>query len=105
MTERVKAKVNEDFDLVVVLDGMTKLLQPLDVVINRPLKVAFWQLYNQLMTTTKHELRCGSRMKRMLLPTVCVWILAAWHSVSPEIVEKSFKVSGISLKLMGVRIS
>jgi hypothetical protein len=32
MTERVKAKVNKDGDLIVIPGGMTKLLQPLDAV-------------------------------------------------------------------------
>jgi len=72
---------------------MIKLLQPLDIVIKRPFEVAFWLLYNQWMTTTKHELTPSSRTKYTSLPTVCEWILAPWHSVSPEIVEKSFKVT------------
>jgi hypothetical protein len=46
MAERVKAKVNEDFDLDEIPCGMTKLLQPLDVVINRPFKIVFRRLYN-----------------------------------------------------------
>jgi hypothetical protein len=45
MSERVKAKLNNYSDLV-ILSGMTKLLQPLDVFINWPFKVTFWQLYN-----------------------------------------------------------
>jgi hypothetical protein len=73
----VKAKVNKDSDLVMP-SGMTKLLQPLDVFINLPIKVAFWWLYSQWMTTTKHELRPVSGMKCMLVPTACEWILAAW---------------------------
>jgi pantothenate kinase type III len=40
MIERVKAEVNEDSNLL-ISGGMTKLLQPLDFVINRPLKVMF----------------------------------------------------------------
>jgi hypothetical protein len=71
MTERVKPKVNKDSDLLVIPGGMTKLLQPSDVVINQPFKVTFWPLYNQWMTTTKHELRPSCRAKRTLLPTVC----------------------------------
>jgi hypothetical protein len=54
--KRVKAEVNKDSDLLVIPNGMTKRLPPLDIVINRPFKIAFWQLYNQQMTTTKHEL-------------------------------------------------
>jgi hypothetical protein len=57
MTDRVKTKVNKDSDFLLIPGGMTKLLQTLDVVINRPFKVAFWWLYNQWVTTTKHELR------------------------------------------------
>jgi hypothetical protein len=45
MTERVKAKVNEDSNLVIP-EGMTKLLQPVDTVINWPFTVTFWWLYN-----------------------------------------------------------
>jgi hypothetical protein len=94
MTERVKAKVNEDSDLVVIPGGMTKLLHPLDIIINRPFKVAFRRLYNRWM---KHELRPSGRTKHTPLPTVC----AAWCSVYPEIVEKSFKVTGISSEMDG----
>jgi hypothetical protein len=34
MTERMKVKVNKDSDPIVIPSGMTKLLQPLNVVIN-----------------------------------------------------------------------
>jgi hypothetical protein len=100
MKERVKAKVNKDSNLVVIPGGMT-ILQPLDVVINWPFKVTFWQLYNQWMTTMKHELRPSGITKHTTSPTVCEWILAAWCSISPEIVKKSFKVIGISNEMDG----
>lgn len=32
---------------------------------------------------------------------MCDWILAAWCSTSPKIVEKSFKVTGISNDMDG----
>lgn len=32
----------------------------------------------------------------MPLPTVREWILVVWHSVSPEILQGSFKVTGMS---------
>jgi hypothetical protein len=35
-------------------------------------------------------------MKFVLLLTVPLWILEAWHLIFPEIVENSFKVTGIS---------
>jgi hypothetical protein len=40
MTEKMKAEVNGDSDLLVIHSRMIKLLQPLDVVINWPFRVA-----------------------------------------------------------------
>jgi hypothetical protein len=40
-------------------------------------------------------------MKHTLLPSVCQRILATWCSVSPEIVEKRFKVTVMSNKIDG----
>jgi hypothetical protein len=84
VTESVRAEVNRVSDLVIP-NGVTKLLQPLDVVINWPFRFAFKLFYNQWMTTTKHELTPSSRMKLTLLPMVCEWIPATWCSVSSEI--------------------
>jgi hypothetical protein len=95
-----KAKVDEDSDLVVIPSGMTKVLKPLDVIINQPFKVAFWSALQPV-----DELRPSSRMKHMLLPTVCEWILAAWHSISPEILEKFSKLIEFPMKWTGVRVS
>jgi hypothetical protein len=81
-TERVKAKVNDDTDLLVMSGGITKLLQLLDVVFYQPFKGTFWQLYNQWMITTKHVLRTSRRNKHMPLPTVCEWNLA------PQLLQK-----------------
>jgi hypothetical protein len=44
------------------------------------------------MTTLRQLLTPNGTMKSVHLPTVC----AAWCSTSPQIVEKNFKVSGIS---------
>jgi hypothetical protein len=70
MRERVKAKVNKDCDLLVIPSGMTKLLQPLDVVINWQFRVVFQWLYNQQMTAMKHELRPSGRMKCTPVPAL-----------------------------------
>jgi hypothetical protein len=40
-------------------------------------------------------------MKHMPLPSVCQCILATWCSISPEIVEKRFKVTVMSNKIDG----
>ncbi|KAJ8868502.1 hypothetical protein PR048_030030 [Dryococelus australis] len=45
LTEKLRS-VNEDSDLVVIPGVMTKLQQPLDVVLNHPFKAAFRWQYN-----------------------------------------------------------
>jgi hypothetical protein len=105
MTEGVKAEVNNDSDLLIIPGRMTKLLQPLEVANNWPFNVAFRQLYNQWMTTMKHDLTSSSRTKHAPLPTVCEWMLAAWRSISPGVVEKVSKLLEFLMKWMTVRIS
>ncbi|KAG0418498.1 hypothetical protein HPB47_004846 [Ixodes persulcatus] len=53
------------------------------------------------MATTIHQKTPTGRLKRASLVEVCDWILKAWGAVSFNIVEKSFKVTGISNKLDG----
>jgi hypothetical protein len=60
MTERVNAEVNKNSD---------------HDVVNWPFKVTFWRLYHQWITTVKHELTLGGRMKIISLLTVCEGIL------------------------------
>jgi hypothetical protein len=73
----VKAEVNKDSNILVNPRQMIKLLQPLHFTINQSFKVTFQQLYNQWMTTTKHEMNPCCIMNCILLPTVCKWIPAA----------------------------
>lgn len=76
--EKVRAKLYQDSDLVVFPSGMSKLLYPVDVVINQPLKVNFWWLCNQWMIVTKHEFRPSTIKNGMQLLTAYEWILEVW---------------------------
>ncbi|KAJ8885144.1 hypothetical protein PR048_011340 [Dryococelus australis] len=44
LTEQVRRSVKEGSDVVVIPGGMTKLLQPVDVVVNRSFKAVFRRL-------------------------------------------------------------
>lgn len=55
------------------------------------------------MTTTVHQKMATGRLKRASLVDVCNWILEAWGSIPFKIMEKSFKVKGISNKLDGTK--
>lgn len=102
LTESVRQQLRaSDTDLAVIPGGMTGMLQPLDVSVNRPFKCGFRRAYTEWMATTVHQKTPTGRLKRASLVDVCSWILEAWGAVSFKTVEKSFKVTGISNMLDG----
>lgn len=101
LTDGVKKQLKEGkSDLAVIPGGMTGMLQPLDVVINKPFKTHMRRLYSEWIRTHQETTKTG-RPKRASLPEVCRWILEAWRCISAEFVTKSFKVTGISCDLDG----
>lgn len=102
LTENVREQLRaSETDLAVIPGGMTGMLQPLDVSVNRPFKCGFRRAYSEWMASTVHQKTPTGRLKRASLVDVCGWILEAWSAVSFKIVENSFKVTGISNKLDG----
>lgn len=102
LTERVKARLAEGrTHLAVIPGGLTSMLQPLDVSINRPFKAEFRRLYSEWMAAGHHEKTPTGRLRRASLQLVCSWILNAWRAVSADIIVKSFKVTGISNAMDG----
>jgi hypothetical protein len=63
--------------------------------------MTFQHLYNQWMTTTKYEPTNSERIKCNWCAEVCELIHAQCHSLSPETVDKIFKVTGISNEMDG----
>lgn len=102
LTDRVKDRLaTTRTDLAVIPGGLTSVLQPLDVCINRPFKTEFRRCYSEWMAGGHHEKTPTGRLKRASLQQVCAWILSAWRAVSLETVAKSFKVTGISNSMDG----
>jgi hypothetical protein len=100
-TENVKAQLRrEKCDLVNIPGDMTGMLQPLDIVINRPFKAHIRRSYSECVQKT-HETTPTGRLKRVTLMEMCRWILEAWRSISQDMIAKSFEVTGISNKMDG----
>ena len=83
-------------DLVVIPSGLTSMLQPLDVCINRPFKFALKQKIRNGWPEGTINTRLLGKLKKPNLDLLCLWIEDTWDQTSPELVEKSFKKCSIS---------
>ncbi|PSN36215.1 hypothetical protein C0J52_07293 [Blattella germanica] len=86
--------------MVVIPGGMTGMLQPLDVSVNRPFKTHLRRLYREWRCSST-EMTPTGRLKKPSLPQMCEWIVSVWNSIPEEMVAKSFKVRSISNAMDG----
>ncbi|CAM1322496.1 Uncharacterised protein r2_g3099 [Pycnogonum litorale] len=78
--------------------GLTSLLQPLDVVLNKPFKD---RVRKHWMSTEEKELTKGGNLKKPGLSLVTSWVKTAWEDLPAEMVVKSFLKTGIANKMDG----
>lgn len=102
ITEKVKNMIkNENTLLAVIPGGLTSVLQPLDVCLNKPFKDKLKEKWNEWMLKEDKALTPGGNMKCASHEQVSHWVLDAWNSINVETVAYSFKKCGISNRMDG----
>uniref|UniRef100_A0A8C4S949 HTH CENPB-type domain-containing protein n=1 Tax=Erpetoichthys calabaricus TaxID=27687 RepID=A0A8C4S949_ERPCA len=102
LTEVVKERLKDGkTDQVIIPRGMTSLLQPLDVCINRPFKAHVSGMYTEWAATVVHDTTPTGKMKAPTLAQMYAWIIAAWKLIPEDLVVKSFKKCSISNSIDG----
>jgi hypothetical protein len=88
-------------ELVVIPGGMTSVLQPMDVSINKTFKDRLKQQYLTWIADPAREVTEPGKIKRAAPSEVAQWVLAAWKAIPESIIIRSFKKCCISNALDG----
>lgn len=100
--ESVKNRMKElNTHPAIIPGGLTSILQPLDVSVNKPFKDHVKTLYTDWMANGEHSFMKTGKIQKPSIEILCSWIVKAWDQISSEIIQKSFKKTGISNALDG----
>ena len=80
---------------------MTSVLQPLDVSVNKPMKVLLQRRWNERYGGADHSYTATGRMRKPELQDICQWIVDAWAELDPAIIVHAFKKCCISNRMDG----
>ena len=102
LTDAVKKKIHDlNSELVIIPGGMTSVLQPLDISVNKPFKGEVQEQYEKWLCEANQDLTPTGEIKCAAAHVVAYWIFAAWKNITPSIIKKSFKKCCISSALDG----
>jgi hypothetical protein len=102
LEESVKTKFKQNnFNLAVILAGLTSVCQPLDVSINKPFKNNLRKEWHKWMSKGGAGITTVGNLKRAKISDVCGWVKRSWDAISDQIIFNSFKKCAISNLLDG----
>lgn len=81
--------------------GLTSIVQPLDVCLNKPFKDRIRKKWCDWMVEGVKEYTKGGATKAASLETVSEWVSESWNDVPANMVQYSFKKCAISNAMDG----
>ena len=91
LTDDVKFELARHYvDIAVIPDGLTSMLQPLDVCLNKPFKNRIRDLWSDWMITDVHTYTPAGHQRAPTKELVLQWVKDAWTSIPREMIQKSF---------------
>ena len=91
VTEKSKDYVKRmNIDLAVIPGGLTSVVQPLDVCLNKPFKDLICQYWSAWIIDGEKTFTKGGNMRAPPLDLLCEWVVRAWAAIDAKIVGKFF---------------
>lgn len=91
-TKSIKEKCQEmNIDLAIIPGGLTSLVQPLDVCLNKPFKDRMRKKWQDWMANKEYSFTKGGNLQKPSYNLICRWILEVWNDIPIETVCNSFK--------------
>ena len=88
-------------DLAVIPGGLTSVLQPLDICLNKPFKEKMRQKWNEWITSGAGKTTNAGNLSKPDLNVVVSWVREAWDEIPCDIAKKSFLKCGITNQMDG----
>ena len=88
-------------DMAIIPGGLTFVLQPLDVCLNKPFKDRLRAKWIDWMSSGSATLTKGGNLMKPDITVVVAWVKEAWDTIPAEMVKKSFLKCGISNAMDG----
>ena len=96
LTESVKSLMRRaNTVLTIIPGGLSKILQPLDISVNRSFKAKLRKFWEEWMISGNHTFTKTGRQRRVEYVTIIEWILEAWNTIPTSTIINGFIKAGI----------
>ena len=80
LCEKIKAVIKRcNTDIAVIPGGLTSVIQPLDICLNKSFKDKFHQCWNEWMVCGNQSFTAAGNTRTASRVTVCEWIVKSWE--------------------------
>uniref|UniRef100_H3A0T2 HTH CENPB-type domain-containing protein n=1 Tax=Latimeria chalumnae TaxID=7897 RepID=H3A0T2_LATCH len=102
VTDDIKKRLRRNnTEIAVIPGGLTSVVQPLDVCLNKSFKGHVRAKWNKWMVDGEKTFTKSGNMRAAPLDVLCDLVIKSWDAINAETVIKSFKKCGISNSMDG----